>query len=185
MKRILGFLVIMAIATGCSSENREMDKAVAFRERLLSAEGCSFSAAVTADYGDSLQEFSMDCQGDQTGKLGFEITKPQSIAYIRGEITASGGNILFENQALYLPLLTDDLLTPASAPWIFLKTLRSGYITSAGSEGQLLHLSIDDSYEDDALNLDIWIDGDRPVRADILHEGKRFLSLEIENFQFL
>ena len=175
----------MAIATGCSSENREMDKAVAFRERLLSAEGCSFSAAVTADYGDTLQEFSMDCKADQTGKLTFEITEPRSIASIRGQITAAGGNILFEDQALYFPMLTDDLLTPASAPWIFLKTLRSGYITSAGMDGQLLHLSIDDSYEDDALNLDIWLDGDRLVRADILQEGKRFLLLEIENFVIL
>lgn len=175
----------MVIATGCSSENREMDKAVAFRERLLSAEGCSFSAAVTADYGDSLQQFSMDCQADQTGKLTFEITNPKSIASIRGEITAAGGNIRFEEQALYFPLLTDDLLSPASAPWIVLKTLRSGYITSAGTDGELLHLSIDDSYADDALNLDVWLEGDRPLRADILQDGKRFLSVEIEKFEFL
>ena len=177
--------MIMVIATGCSSENREMSKAVAFRERLLSSEGCSFSATVTADYGDSIQVFSMDCQGDQAGKLTFEITEPESIASICGEITDAGGNILFEDQALFFPLLTDDLMTPAIAPWIFLKTLRSGYITSVGMDGELLHLSIDDSYADDALNLDIWLKGERPVRADILQDGKRFLSLAIENFALL
>ena len=177
--------MLMVLATGCSSENRELHQAVAFRQELLSAEGCSFSASVTADYGDSIQVFSMDCQGDQAGKLTFEITEPESIASIRGEITAAGGNILFEDRALFFPLLTDDLLTPAIAPWIFLKTLRSGYITSVGMDGELLHLSVDDSYADDALNLDIWLEEDGPVQADILQDGKRFLSLEIEDFAFL
>ncbi len=38
-----------------------------------------------------------------------------------------------------------------------MKTLRSGYITSAGMDGGRLRLTIDDSYEDDALHLDIWL----------------------------
>lgn len=177
--------MLMVIATGCSSENRELQQAVAFRQDLLSAEGCSFSASVTADYGDSLQMFSMSCTADQKGKLSFEVTEPESISGISGEISDTGGSIQFEDKALYFPLMTDDLLTPASAPWIFLKALRGGCITTVGMEGGLLHVSLDDSYEEDALNLDIWLEGGSPVRGDILHEGRRILSLEIKNFVFL
>lgn len=155
------------------------------RDALLSAQGCSFQAEVTADYGDSVSSFSMDCQADAAGTLSFEITKPDSISGIRGQISDSGGSIDFEDQALYFPLLTDDLLTPASAPWIFLKTLRSGYLTSACTEEGLLHITVDDSFAEDALMLDIWLADRIPVRADILCDMKRILSVEVENFTIL
>ena len=79
-----------------------------------------------------------------------------------------------------------DQLSPVSAPWVFLKTLRSGYLTAAGEDGELLRLTIDDSYEEDALRLDIWLDPNhQPNHADILYEGRRILSLQVENFQIL
>lgn len=161
-----------------------MDRAVAFRETLLGAEGCSFQADITADYGDALHQFGMDCSADSAGNLKFEITQPESIAGIRGEISTEGGKIKFEDKALYFPLMTDDLLTPASAPWIFLKTLRGGYIRAVGWEEPFLRMTIDDSYADDALILDIWMESDIPVRAEILHDGKRILSLNVRSFSF-
>ena len=165
--------------------NEPLDLAVSFRETLLGAENCSFQAEVTADYGDSIQQFVMDCHADAVGNLDFEILQPESISGIKGSISNEGGYIEFEDQALYFPLLTDDLLTPASAPWIFLKTIRSGYIKSACMEGSLLRVTIDDSYAENALTLDIWMEQNNPVRADIFHDGKRILSLNVESFSFL
>ena len=70
-----------------------------------------------------------------------------------------------------------------SSPWIFYTTLRSGYLTSAGMEENLLRLTIDDSYEEDALTVDIWLDEqDTPIRSEILYDGRRILTLKIENF---
>lgn len=185
MKFACILLPLLVVLTGCFSENSELNQALEFRDALLSANGCSFCAEVTADYGDSLHCFKMNCQADSSGTLSFEVIQPESIAGIKGTISDSGGEINFEDQALYFPLLTDDLLTPASAPWIFLRTLRSGYITSACSEEKYLHLTIDDSYADDALTLDIWISEEEPVQADIFHDGRRILSISIENFEFL
>lgn len=162
--------------------NEPLNQAMAFRERLLSGQGCSFQTEVTADYGDSVNQFSMDCRADAAGKLFFEITEPESISGICGNISQEGGHITFDDQAVYFPLLTDELLIPASAPWIFLKTLRSGYITSACQEDRHLRISADDSYDSDALTVDIWVERDKPVRADILHEGSRILALSVENF---
>lgn len=178
-------LLLASLLSGCAAENRELARAMEFREKLLAAQGCTFQVEVTADYGDSLQSFSMDCRGDEQGTVAFTLTAPERIGGIQGEIDNGGGNILYDGEALSFPLLTDDLLTPASAPWIFLKTLRSGYLTSACQEEDRLHLCIDDSYEEDALFLDIWLnEEDQPERADILHDGHRILSLEVENFVF-
>ena len=67
---------------------------------------------------------------------------------------------------------------------MLVSALRGGYLTSAGMEGELLRVSVNDSYEDDALNLDVWLDSsDIPQRADICYAGKRILSLKLENVQ--
>ena len=182
MKRVVWLVCVLLVLTGCEMGNEPLEQAVAFRERLLSSQSCSFRTEVTADYGDLIHRFSMDCSGDASGNLEFEILQPEGIAGIRGKISDQGGSIEFEDQALFFPLMTDDLLTPASAPWIFLKTLRSGYITSACEEDGLLRITVDDGYEEDSLTLDIRLEKNQPVQADILHKGKRILALTVENF---
>jgi len=158
---------------------------MSLRSRLL-AGSVSFDAVVTADYGDELYTFTMNCQTDAQGKVRFTVTEPQTISGIAGTIDAAGGKLHFDDQVLSFPLMADDQLSPVSAPWILMRTLRSGYLTSAGQEGEYLRLSIDDSYDDDALHLDIWLDSsDQPVRGEVLWQGRRLLSIEVKNFTFL
>ena len=131
-----------------------------FRETLLAAQSCSFDAEITADYGDSLNQFRMGCQADSSGTIAFEVLAPETITGIKGNLSYSGGELTFDDTALYFDLLTDDQLTPVSAPWIFLKALRSGYITSVCREECGLRVTVDDSYESDALTLDVWLEED-------------------------
>lgn len=157
---------------------------MALRGRLLASDSCSFRTEITADYGDKLHTFSMECTADQKGNLSFMITQPDTIAGINGTISDEGGRLTFEDTALCFPLLADDQLSPVSTPWIFLKTLRSGYLRQAGMESNLLRLTIDDSYKEDALQLDIWVNQDeQPVRAEILYNSRRILTLSITDFE--
>lgn len=186
MKRMVMLISLSVFLAGCSSASLPLNQAMQFRDGLLSAAGCSFSAEVTADYGDELYTFTMDCQGDSAGDLTFAVTSPEEISGISGTISDSGGTLTFEETALHFDLLTDDQLSPVSAPWVFLRTLRSGCITSACMEGELLRVTADDSYEDDALTLDIRLDGEnRPIHADILYDGKRILSVKVDSFVLL
>ena len=185
MKKGLALLTLALCLCGCSAQS-ELDKAMEFRHSLLASQGCSFTAHITADYGDTLQEFTMDCTGDNQGNLEFTVTAPETISGITGTASEAGGALTFDDVALHFNLMAEDTFSPVSGPWIFLKTLRSGYIVSACYEENLLHLSIDDSFEDDALRLDIWLEEGRiPVRAEILHDGMRILTLTIGNFQIL
>lgn len=178
---ILAFLLL----SGCEGPEAELDRAMALRAKLL-ASSVSFDADITADYGDGVHNFSVYCEGDSQGNLGFRVTAPETIADITGRIDGGEGKLIFSDTALAFPLLAEDQLTPVSAPWIFYQTLRSGYLTSAGMEDDMLRLTIDDSYEEDALTVDIWMDSlDNPIRAEILYDGRRILTLDIENFQIL
>lgn len=154
------------------------------RSMLLSASECSFHGEITADYGDEIYTFGADCSTDGEGEICFCVTAPETIAGIEGCISYSGGKLTFGDTALQFSLLADDQLSPAAAPWVFLKSLRSGFLTSACMEEELLRLSLNDSYEEGALQTDIWLDAsDRPVRCDILYDGRRILSLNVSEFQ--
>lgn len=184
MKRFVPFLLMVFLLTGCTNTNRELERGMAIRSRLLASGRCSFRAEITADYGDKLHTFSMECTADREGDLTFKITQPDTIAGITGTISDEGGRLTFDETALCFPLLADDQLSPVSGPWIFLKTLRSGYLKKACTESNLLRLTIDDSYEEDALQLDIWLnDEDQPVRTEILYGDRRILTLSIVDFE--
>lgn len=175
-------MVCLCLMTGCADASGEIRRAMALRDRLLS-NGCSFDGEITADYGDKIHQFSVSCQADSQGNLEFSVLEPKSIAGITGKVRDSGGTLTFDDTALCFSLLADGQITPVCAPWIFLKTLRGGYLTSAGVEGEGLRLSLDDSFEEDALHVDIWLDAeDIPIRGEMLYDGRRILSLDVKNF---
>lgn len=185
MKRF-ACLLLLLFFTGCTGKTGEIERGLALRSRILSAESCSFEAEVTADYGDKVHSFTLFCVGNGKGDLSFEVKEPESIAGITGKIDNQGGKLTFDDTVLHFDLMTDDQISPISAPWIFLKTLRSGYLCSAGMEDEYLRLTIDDTYEEDALQLDIWLgEGDIPVRCEMLYGDRRILSLNVSNFQIL
>ncbi len=182
MKRIAFLLLLVLLLSGCRSED-VMDRAMNLRARLLAAEACSFDAVITADYGNKTYTFAMGCQIDAHGNLSFTVQEPQTIAGITGTISQEGGKLTFDDTALSFGLLADDQLTPISGPWILMRALRGGYLTSCGADGELTRLIIDDSYAEDALMLHIWLDSaDTPVQADIFWDNRRILTVTVKNF---
>lgn len=185
MKRLSVLLTLILLLSGCGFGGNELDRAMHLRADLLASD-CMFRAVITADYGDTLHSFAMDCQLDTAGNLTFTVAAPEGLAGITGTISESGGKLTFDDTALAFPLLADGQFSPISGPWILMRTLRSGYITGCGMEDDLLRLSIDDSYDTDALRLDIWLDEkDHPLRGEILWKGRRILTVEVDGFEFL
>lgn len=186
MKRMAALVCLLVCFSGCDKTPGEVERGMALRSAILQGAGCRFGAEITADYGDKVYAFSMDCEFDQQGNLNFTVTEPESIAGIRGSVSQEGGKLTFADTALCFETLVDDQVTPVTAPWVLMKTLRSGYLTSAGMEGERLRLSMDDSYEEDALRLDIWVsEEDKPLRGEILYRGRRILSVDVTNFEIL
>ena len=186
MKKLAALMIALVILTGCTGKREEMDRIMNLRAKLLGSEGCTFTAQITADYGDKLHEFTLFCEGNNDGDLGFRVEKPDTLTGITGRFKGSEGFLTFDDVALSFPLLADDQITPVSGPWILLKTLLGGYLTACTMEDELLHLTIHDSYEEDALQLEIWLSGENlPVRTEIVYDNRRILTMDIENFQIL
>ena len=160
---------MMVFLSGCGAGEGNLERAMELRARLLGCTNCTFDAAITADYGDEVHTFAMNCTGDKNGSLQFTVTAPETIAGITGKFEGQKGMLTFDEFALEFPRLTDDQITPVSGPWILLRTLMGGYLTSCGP--------------DDALVLDIWLSAENtPIRAEILYDGRRIVTMDIENF---
>lgn len=183
MKKITALLLVCIMLTGCTGKRDELDRAMKLRASLLGCLECSFDVTVTADYGDEVYQFAMSCQADGRGNVGFTVTQPESIAGITGTIASGEGKLTFDDTAVQFPLLADNQVTPISGPWILMKTLLGGYLTAANEEEGLLHLTINDSYEEDALRMEIWLNGDDlPVCGEIFYDGRRIVTMTVENF---
>ena len=174
---------MLSFLSGCSSTESELDTGMQLRSKILQTPQCSFSAEIAAEYGDRIFLFATACETDPNGNIVFTITAPDTISGISGKLTGESGNLIFTDMALAFPLLAEDLPSPISAPWLFLNALRSGFIVSACTEEDRIRLSVDDTFEDNALRVDIWLGSDQlPQDVDILWDGNRILTMRITEF---
>ena len=185
MKRFALICLVLLLLCGCAGDSAGLERALALRGKLQQKE-VAFDASITADYGDKIHTFSMECQGDTKGNMKFTVTAPESISGITGTVEKGSGKLTFDEQILIFDILADDLISPVSGPWVLLQTLRGGYLTSCSDDGEFLRVAIDDSYEKNALHLEVWLNSqDIPQQCEIYWQGRRLLSITVKNFTFL
>ena len=172
---------MLVFLLGCSGRNPAMEEALALRSRCLSG-NVSFETELRADYITNIESFTLECTFDEKGEMTFCVSEPDDIEGIRGTVTGTEGTVVFDDVVLGYPLLAEGRLSPLAAPWVLVKALREGCIVTAGREGENLHLTIDDSYADNALTVDIWLEDGQLREAEIAWEGRRCVTMTVEDF---
>lgn len=186
MKRIIAVMLFCFMLCGCSSAAVEMDSALSLRQKILSANICSFDAKVTADYAEEVYTFTLRCTADSNGNVSFSVTEPETIAGISGSITDAGGNFSFEDTVLAFETLAVDSVSPVIAPWLFLRSLRSGYISHCSDTDSGIVIDIDDTYRGTNLHTEIFLDREGlPEGAEMYYDGRRILTVSVANFVIL
>lgn len=183
--KVLAALLCAVLLTGCGSQKASLDKAMALRSKLIASQGCAFDAVITADYGKETQSFRVSCQADYKGDLTFTLLQPETIKGITGKISGDSGMLTFDDQVLAFELLAEGQITPVSGPWLLVRALLGGNVKSCTEEDDMLRLSVDDGYQDDAVRLEIWLEENHPKFAEVVWKDRRILTLEIENFRIL
>ena len=179
------FVCLVFILTGCADKNAPINNALKLRNEMESSNGCAFHTTVTADYGKKVYVFSMDCQTDKEGNLTFTVTMPDTIAGITGKISSAGGALTFDDQVLAFQTMADGLVTPVTAPWILVKTLKSGYLKGCAETDAGFEISADDSYADNALHVQIVVKENFPCSGEIFWNGRRVVTMTVEDFRYL
>ena len=186
MKRWLAIIMLVFFLSGCSGENSSLEQVIVCRQKLTGGNGCCFDGYITADYGDRLYSFVLSCQMDSYGTVEFTVIAPESIKGITGIMEEEKGALTFDEHVLAFSMLADGYISPVSAPWLMIRSLRSGYIRGCGVEEEYIRATIDDTYEGEPIQLDVWFDESLlPTYVDYLWQGRRIISMQVKNFQYL
>ena len=108
MRRVLFVFLAVVLLGGCSNDKVRMEQALAFRNAVLAANDCTFSAVVTTDYGDSIYTFGMACTSKKDGTVHITITEPETIKGITCTVAGKNGKILFDDKAVLFEVFTKD-----------------------------------------------------------------------------
>ena len=180
MKRILPLFLVFLL--GCSGPDPAMETALDLRSRCLASPNVRFRAEIRADYITGFEEFTLDCETSPDGAVSFRVASPEEIADICGTVRRDEGTVEFDGAVLAYPLMAQERLSPLSGPWVVMKAIRSGCIIAAGQEGELTRVTIDDSYADNALTVDVWLEDGQVIQAEVAWEGLRCLVMTFDDF---
>ncbi len=180
MKRFVPLFLVFLL--GCSPSDPAMEAALDLRSRCLGAPQVSFRTEICADYITRIEAFSLECTQNGEGALTFRVLGPADIEGIRGTVSGTEGTVEFDDTVLAFPLMADGRLSPVSGPWVLMQAIRSGNILAAGQEGDTIRLTIDDSYGDNALTVDLWLEDGAVCEAEIAWEGRRCLTMTVDDF---
>ena len=176
-KKILSLLLASALwlLCGCAREDSEMQRALDFRTALLQSGGCAFTAEVTADYGEQVYRFTMDCTWSPDGGAALTLTAPQTLEGIRAEVSADGARVVYEDTAVGFESLAGGRLAPMALPYLLGSGWYEGYISACGMENGLLRMTCLEGYEEEELAVDTWLDtqSGQPCRCEISYQGRR------------
>ena len=185
MKRVISILIFILFLTGCGDNSSDLNQILSLRQDIVSAKGCSFSVEIIADYQTNCYVFRMDCASDDSGNLNFTVTAPDTISGITGSISQEGGKLTFDDRYLVFAPLADGQITPVSAPWLFLKALRTGYISGCTDE-ESMTVMFQDTYQNDPLDISVTFTADKhPQNVEIFWQGRRVVTMTVENFVIL
>lgn len=148
----------------------------------MEAGGCSFTADVTADYGDRVYSFTLSSR-TQDGQTRLEVLEPESIAGIAATVSEDGTELTFDGAELAFGQLANGFVSPVTVPWLLAQCWSGEYIAWAGADGDLERVTYLRGYNDEELTVDTWFSGNTPTYAEVSYDGTRCLTVEILDFR--
>jgi len=186
MKRLFVICLLVLLLVGCEKSDHSVNGVISLRNRVLQGKECRFTSNVTADYGESTYTFKLACIREQSGDMVLTVIDPESISGITAKISRETGKLIFDDKVVAFALVADDQLTPICCPWLFMESLLGGYIAATGKADEGTRIQIDDSFSGVQFSMDIWTgENQQPTRAELIWNGRRILSMDIDDFEIV
>ena len=167
---------------GCGGRSQGVSPAIAFRASLVQAGGCSFRAELTADYGDYVVPFALDCETEVNGPTHFTVVAPETLAGITAAVDETGGTVTYDGLMMDFGLLANGRLAPAAGPAVVAYCGSSAYLAAGGEEEGRFRATYEKDYEEKMLKVDTWFENGIPIYAEVCYNGQRILNLTISEF---
>ena len=180
-------MMLLCLLCACAGKRTESVQApVDFRAGLLRAGGCSLRLEATADVGDQVCVFVLDCVLGADCSAELTLREPETLEGITARIDGDTGSLRFDDVCVTFGLPADSRLSPMEAPGMLIRAWIEGYIASAGTEGEEGCAVYEVGYGPDACRVETRFDADGiPIRAELSLEGRVICKFEISEYQLL
>ncbi len=181
---VIIIICLMAAFSSCSAPRSAESNMREIREFLSGCESIDIKAAVTADYGDKVFEYTLKYSGSESSGT-IEIVSPEIIAGIRAQVSFDDGiKLEYDGTVLDTGKLYEDGLSPVDAIPVMLKQWQEGYISGYSLEKHDgINCTVADMTVSDGVSLRTWFDSETflPVYSEIAHNGYVVIKCDFEN----
>lgn len=137
MRKALPCVLMMALLlTACGGERQAAAEELAHRvrEEYASLSGWKGVMEVTADYGDSVYDFTLDVVWRREGDTVLTVTAPELIAGVTARVGPEGAFLEYDGASLGTGPLTGDGLSPLELVPRMMGELLTGYMAACDYE---------------------------------------------------
>lgn len=173
------FALLCTLLTSCGKEKSADDLAVEIQESFKDSATITMNAAIKADYGDRVYDFSVKYTGSDTGGT-IEILSPEEISGISAKIDENGITLMYDDAEIFTGNLDADGLSPVDSIPMVIDAWKNGLITETYIEGDDIKVTYRIS---DTTNLKTTFDKETflPISVEIMSNGFAVLYIEVYN----
>lgn len=183
MRRLLAVpMLLILLLCACGSTELSARTPVRFRSELLSKDGCSFTTALTADFGTYTRNFTLDCSCTRE-EAKLTVRLPEEAAGITGTISGKNAEISFMDTVLAVEQCSS--VSPLALPGILYQAWTEGYISSMSMDGELEKTEYTLGQGTEQLRVLTWFREGQPIRAEVSQGETTIISCTIENLAYI
>lgn len=178
-------ITLCLLLTGCAGTENTMQPALDLRAALLEAGGCTFTAEVTADFGETVFSYAAQCLYDGT-QTRLTLTAPEALAGVGATVAEDGVSVEFDGIVLELGTLAGGHLAPLSATALLCRCWAREYISSAGTADGGTIVTYLHGYDEAEFTVETTISPDgAPISGEIAADGRTAAFVTITDFTYL
>lgn len=176
-------MLMLLLLGACGAEKTTAQTPVTFRTSLLSAEGCSFTLTLRADYGDYVRDYTLGCQTD-TGSASLTVLAPQEAQGITARVYGENAQVSYDDTVLAVEDFESRDISPMAAPYLLKMAWAEGYISASSRDGDWEVIEYTLGYGTEELTVTTAFEEKVPVYGEISDGKKTLISCEITDFSF-
>lgn len=175
-------MMLLLLLCACGAAKESAQTPVSFRTALTSAGQCNFTLELTADYGDYIREFTLQCSGDVDGDTSLTVMAPEIAQGVTATVSGEDAAVSYSDTVLAVENFESRAISPMAAPYLLTKAWSEGYIESCGVDGDWEQVHYLLGYGGKQLEIVTCFAGQEPQWAEISDGENILISCEISEF---
>ena len=175
-------MMLLLLLSACGAAKESAQTPVKFRTELIGAGVVSQTLTLTADYGEYVREFTLDCDSDVGGETRLTVRAPEIAQGITATVSGEDAQVSYGDTTLAVENFETRRISPMAAPYLLTMAWSEGYIDACGMDGDLEQVTYALGYGASQLTIETWFSNGTPVRAEITDGSQTLIFCEISEF---